>query len=571
MLDGCLYLYKISENDTMSNEDAIGMVNVQIKGREVENFIEENFQYRIDISDLQFYLLHPVIYIVCQEKKGTKEKQLYYKAIAPEDAKRIIRSHKEQKSALVLLQKMPEKREDFEQIVVLFHKNCQLQSSFAQQNPFTIADATRAGFKNFTFVAPSNLETEMQLMKYLSEHPVYLYAKGKNEFDAAIPINDAFGKMIFSRQHNDSVCIDGKEYYKEYTTKIKNGRRLICIGRCITLDTPIDEQDGPARFYYKNHERLLDESIEEAEVLLALYTKKKITISNTTIDLYLPQNDYIKEIQERLPQWIKIQALFKLMHIEKPLDLSLLTVDDEQKLSILISLVYDKQTCQIPDEAVIPYIWNIQGVNILLRCSKDDDGNVSVTDFFNPDVVNNIYFKESEPLQISPYSYLSAHNLWDKVDNIDYDKILMYSQRVMTKIDHERLQILNFDIFSIIGVAHKLRDADPIKSKKLFDVVSNMMDWAMTISTDVFKDVFRVNKLLMIKLRGPLDLDQIKYLQNLVLSPKVGPYCKINAYALLDDKKNFIKNYYLQSLDDQKSIMEHPIGRIVEQNGWKIK
>ena len=64
-------------------ENMLGRVPIQVKGTEVERFKTKKWKFKLEKSDLQAYLHEPTFFIVCQIKKNSKERKLFYRELLP--------------------------------------------------------------------------------------------------------------------------------------------------------------------------------------------------------------------------------------------------------------------------------------------------------------------------------------------------------------------------------------------------------------------------------------------------------------------------------------------------------
>lgn len=76
--DGHLYLYDV---DGKNKKNLLGRVPVQVKGTEVKRFETKKWKFKLEKSDLQAYLHEPTFFIVCQIKKNSKERKLFYREL----------------------------------------------------------------------------------------------------------------------------------------------------------------------------------------------------------------------------------------------------------------------------------------------------------------------------------------------------------------------------------------------------------------------------------------------------------------------------------------------------------
>lgn len=178
--DGHLYLYSDPVKDKIH---LIGRIPVQVKGTEVSRFVLKKYKFTIEMDDLKAYLNEPTVFVVCQEKKDSKERELFYRCLLPETVKNIIKGKEKQKTVNVLMHRIPENLIDFEDLMQVFYGDRKKQLSFTDKKPFTIDDVQKRGINEFSFFAPTHSIDRMELMKYLSTHPSYIYAKVDKELD----------------------------------------------------------------------------------------------------------------------------------------------------------------------------------------------------------------------------------------------------------------------------------------------------------------------------------------------------------------------------------------------------
>lgn len=75
-----------------------GRVPVQIKGTEVSKFVTKKWKFALEKEDLQAYLNEPTFFIVCQIKKGSKERKLFFRELLPNLVRTLLRDMGNQKS-----------------------------------------------------------------------------------------------------------------------------------------------------------------------------------------------------------------------------------------------------------------------------------------------------------------------------------------------------------------------------------------------------------------------------------------------------------------------------------------
>ena len=116
--DGHLYLYSGGIRD---KNHLLGRVPVQVKGTEVEEFKTKNWKFKIEKDDIKAYLHEPTFFIVCQIKKDSKEKKLFFREMMPEFVNKLLKDMEKQRSKMTLFYPLTEDLTEFEdQLKVCF-------------------------------------------------------------------------------------------------------------------------------------------------------------------------------------------------------------------------------------------------------------------------------------------------------------------------------------------------------------------------------------------------------------------------------------------------------------------
>lgn len=93
--DGHLYLYN---EEGKSKRNLQGRVPIQVKGTEVERFKTKKWKFKLERVDLQAYLHEPTFFIVCQIKKNSKERMLFYRELLPCTVQKLLKDMRKRKA-----------------------------------------------------------------------------------------------------------------------------------------------------------------------------------------------------------------------------------------------------------------------------------------------------------------------------------------------------------------------------------------------------------------------------------------------------------------------------------------
>lgn len=195
--DGHLYLY---DGEGKSKKNLQGRVPIQVKGTEVERFKTKKWKFKLERADLQAYLHEPTFFIVCQIKKNSKERKLFYRELLPCTVQKLLKDMGKKESRQTLFHLLPTDLKEFEDKLLVFMNNSRKMLSFANSDPMTMEDVIKDGIRNFSFVSPVKPSDRIQLMNYLSTHDTYLYANISKKPYIDFPIADGPMRFTFKRQ-----------------------------------------------------------------------------------------------------------------------------------------------------------------------------------------------------------------------------------------------------------------------------------------------------------------------------------------------------------------------------------
>lgn len=140
--DGHLYLYSDGMRD---KEHLLGRVPVQIKGTEVVHFVTKKWKFELEKVDLKAYLHEPTFFIVCQVKKDSKERKLFYRELLPDLVNKLLRDMGQHKFRKTLFHPLTNDLKEFEDQLKIFMGNSKKMVSFADAKPLSIDEAIKKG------------------------------------------------------------------------------------------------------------------------------------------------------------------------------------------------------------------------------------------------------------------------------------------------------------------------------------------------------------------------------------------------------------------------------------------
>jgi hypothetical protein len=563
--DGHLYLY---DGEGKSKEHLQGRVPIQVKGTVVERFKTKKWKFKLERADLQAYLHEPTFFIVCQIKKNSKERKLFYRELLPCTVQKLLKDMGKKESRQTLFHLLPTDLKEFEDKLLVFMNNSRKMLSFANSDPMTMEDVIKDGIRNFSFVSPVKPSDRIQLMNYLSTHDTYLYANISKKPYIDFPIANGPMRFTFKRQEYCDVRIGDRVFYHGFTNEIKDGFMYVTVGGILTMIIPLEEKDRVnASVKIKTDSKYLKESIHEAEFVLALDKHKVLSFGDVDIKLGVNDNNLVEDLHEKLLCWKDLQMVLDKMHVTKPFDLTAITPNQIHLINILIEALVEGKRVKFrkPDNTIL--LFEIANVKLLSWCIVDKNGECAIGDFFDGAIKISYLYQGKERINASIYSYLQNDNLWSKIDNVDYKGLLPSAIKSVDENAH-CLELLNLDVLAMLSAADTLETEDPKKRSTLLEECYKLNDWLL--KNDLEGDrlmVHKCNKMQIIKRQRAFDENEVSEMSQILENDEISNIYKVGFCLLLENKDGF-NNYYNQLTDDEKQMLKkYPIWRYAKDFG----
>lgn len=562
--DGHLYLYADGIRD---KEHLQGRVPIQIKGTEVGRFVTKKWKFKLEKADLKAYLEEPTFFIVCQVKKDSKERMLFFRELLPDLVNKLLRDMGKNATRMTLFHPLTEDLKEFEDQLMVFLSNSKKMISFAHSKLLSMEEALKKGIKDFSFIAPSKYTDRLQLMKYLSTHSSYIYAKISKELDVDMPLSNGPGRFIFQREDDSEVRVGDKVYFKGYHNEIKDGRIIIKIGNVMTINMPMDNTDmKQATVKLTTKAKYLKESINEAEFGVALNDTGVLSVGMLNLQMKVHEKEYVEELRQKLIRWKELDNVLEKLHVTKPFDLTAITDDQGKLIDLLIETVGNGNMVNLPGQETTLLLLEIGNIKLLLWCAVGKDGMCAIGDFFDRSIRIVYKISEDETINVSPYSYLQLDKLWEKVDNIDFDNIISSAEEAARQ--HEYCYMMsNYDVLAMITAADALEKTDVERSNKLLEEALKLDEWLIGKEPkDEMRPLHIINKMQIMKRQRELTADERQTLEDMLNDEFAGDMVKAGVYLLLDRQEEFQQLFETMQEDEKKSVKEFPIWRFVRES-----
>lgn len=554
--DGHLYLYK---DRIFDNAHLVDRVSVQVKGHEVDAIKEKDFKYRMEKCELDAFLNDPVVYIVCQIQRGSKGRKLFYRCMLPEYIKHIRRGKESQGSFSVPMKPMPERCEDFETILQSFTIDRRRQMQFAHSQSMTMEDAKKRGILQFSLSTPFKPMSQMRALQYISSQPTFLYANLDSKYDVTIPIEGGEFNLVFQKKDDVEVKVGDRVFYHSISSVIKEGIIQINVANAITI-TIRDEDDisnTSIQLHCKSDE--LKERIKEGELLLAIHKEHNLVIGDYSFEAYIENIGDVDYLERQLAYWKEVDELMTRLHVRKSFLISKVTKEQDKVLKALVRAILHNEAVNVtPVETGIRVI-TIADIRLLVWCSSNQkSGRTVIGDFFDQRVELG-YPRGNEIINASLFSYLRTGYLWNRIDNIPYERQIESYIKLPTKRSYV-CEVANGDVLAMIMSADKIEKKDKTRYEELLKYAYELCEWLENEDEET-KSIHYLNKLQIDKRRRDLNDEENKWLRSLLDDSSKDNSIKLGAAALLGDKEEFERYKSQMPKKDFKYMRSQPIAK----------
>lgn len=550
---------KLFANPKKSKDSFIGSIPVQLKGKEVAKFKPNKFRYNISVVDLKAYLNEPTIYIVCQEKNNGKDTLLFYRNLLPVTIKNLLKGKDKQNTVSVAMKPFPDSLGDFENIAKVFWADAKKQVSFADKKPITFEDMKKRKIKNFSFVAPSRKMSPVDVMGYLSSHNSFLYAQIDKEFNIEVPISNEIESISFHNVVKRDVAVGGKVFFTEYKNDVKDGRLIISIGDVLTFSFLLNSDNPDCRATFRSCSKTLDDSIKDAEFILALDKEECLSFGDFPLHLKVNEQDLVKDLKERIEGWKKLKSVLAMLHVNRPLDLSTIKEGQERMIDVILHVFCTGESVSIGHKENNLVLVEIGDLKILLWEAVDEKGNSRFGDFFDGQISIRYKFKDNKKYPASPFSYLQNEDLWQRCDNVPFDALISSYEQLIDKNPHI-FEMANLDLLYMLETYDKLSEEKSLRKKDLLAYSEKLSCWMMDKdNSERLKEMYFVNYCQVLKRENKLGEDELAKLRDLLSNEKSEPLMKVGVSLLLEDKDNFEKWLSKCTKEDAANLKRFPI------------
>lgn len=550
---------KLFANPKKSKDSFIGSIPVQLKGKEVAKFKPNKFRYNISVVDLKAYLNEPTIYIVCQEKNNGKDTLLFYRNLLPVTIKNLLKGKDKQNTVSVAMKPFPDFLGDFENIAKVFWADAKKQVSFADKKPITFEDMKKRKINKFSFTIPSTGMNTVEVLGYLSSHNSCMYAQISKEWDIEMPVSEEIASISFKNSVNKEVVVGGKVFFPGYDNEIKNGCLVISIGGMLFFSVSLNAEKPECKASFNSTFKLLDDSIRDAEFVLALNKEGCIKIGDVSLHFTIDDQSLIKKIAEWYEGWTNLKKVLDRLHITKKLDLSAITNEQNTNLDVILYAFDIGKAVKMGHKKSQLKLIDIGNLNVLLWESVDNNGNSYFGDFFDGQVLVQYESQDKKKYPISPFSCLQNDDLWSRCDNIPFDRQIESYEKLIDQNPHI-YEMANFDLLYMLENYDKLDEDDSLRKNELLKYAELLSVWLLEKEkSESMRTMHFLNYCQVLKRAGQMKEKELSMLNSILLDDKIQPIIKVGIALVIGNKMEFDKWCSLSKKEELDNVKQFPI------------
>ena len=434
--DGNIYIYN---KNPKTNDTFEGKIDVQIKGRKVDYFKDNNiYQFKTETlrgyqKEIKGTLLLVVDFISIDNYK------VYYCNLLPVDLYQILKELRdEQKTVSLKLKEINENTAlNFKNVCINFYKN-----SIRQANKKIIEESE---FNNIEEIKFEVFAKQSEYEEYLETADVYTYAKLRDTHEEVATVKGQWKKYSTIKSN---ISINGKKFYSEYTVVGKNTNEVIVGPITINLHD---------RIIHIKLEGTPKKRIKDLEFIINILKEKYIMFDNRKFNLPFTNKELIKKnipiYGKQLDYFKKVVKVYNFFKTEFDIDYDKLNEKDLKNLHHLINLYDGIFTSEMKE--LQKYYININKYKFVFVLSFN--GN-KLYNFYSQEMVDNTLCviesngkktKTSIYSNLLPEEYLNVSNFNEKIIEKSFKKL---------ELNDEVFDSINFLLLSFLSAYDQSND-----------------------------------------------------------------------------------------------------------------
>jgi hypothetical protein len=543
--DGSVHVYASA---LKSNENEIGRVPTQVKGKAVNKFsTHEHFD--VPVCELKNYLHEGgVIFFVVELLKTTEEKKIFYISLLPYDLIKLIESAGQRISKRIELNPFPQDNSEKEAIFANFLCARNMQRSLnSLERIIPVEEFIEKGY-------PMNLSTsfikskpEKDLLDCFIENGVYVYFN--TPVGVTLPVDHITNVEMVAVTVQENISCQGRTFYSNFRkTRNKNGYE-ITIGNSFHFLTGNDKKTTSIKIKLAG---TLKQRILDCEFVTAVFQNNGFYIGEESIHI-----DPTKFDKNAFESWQSCLAYLKsvknaldYLGVIPDLDCDKATDEDNRKIRNYLLPAAEGRPIKVEsfNEKCKPAILTICNLNILIMAIRQSDGRYILNNFFAENGAFVLKAGDSPMIPSSCYVTLDKND-FIILSNLDYDH--MAKNMKMDSPHHLYCEKVNVVVLKLLAAY------DETSRPEILHTALELTEWLCLNNANEI--VYKLNLLQSIKRKRELNADERHWLLSLVAEQGVNDVIKMGAFILLEEYSEAEIYYSGLAQETKEEYNEYPI------------
>lgn len=559
--DGEVFIYK---NRSRANEDLIGKVSIQLKGKLIseKELLKEETLYSVKIVDLLKYKITggTIFFVVMIDRKNISEKVIYYETLTPQKINNYVKGKEYQKTCTIKLKKLLGGKYKLQTIFYNFSKYKPLSGI----KPISLDELSKRKdideiTSTFTEFLPEN--EKVSPVDVFLNNETYWTAK-LSSYPTPIPIALPGGSVVSFISKKDVIIAN--EIYVDYVSIIKKKKSTVFKFGDSTTFTILEKKE-PFEITYTASD-FLKHRIKDLTFLISFLETGEIHFVEEG-KLYLgppdPNDSFnIDNAKNELEAYKRLDQFWESLNVNE--DFNIGDIDSNsslEELNVLIRSMNGKKTVHLNDinnEHKFFLIRKPISNFLLLLLIEIVDESKSLCNVYNYfDNPGRIAIERNDSIYYTPkYSALQPSD-YIELNNINYSGIL-HSFKEIIHLERKNFEAANYCLLDLL-LAY---DMNKKHRATILETAKDIAGWLLEESADVLPDEIKtINYLQTIKRERELNVEENTTLYN-ILETSDNSWYKLGANILLENFRVAQIQFDKLSDEEQEEFKKYPINNL---------
>ena len=547
--DGFIYAYS---DKSKSNDNMIGRAPVQVKGKLLKRLSKNGRTYPVDRNNMISYRNDGGIIYFVVELSNDGSKKIFYASLTPYLLNNYLNLPCSGSNINIRLKSLPEKNNDFENLVTNFIKDCKKQAVLNTTGKnWTVPEIIK-------LLGPDNIKMNCNFtargydvhdpFSILMHNELYLYMENE-ESGLRFPIQYLSNIESMCTEVEANVYANGKLYYDKISIeKSKDGSDSVKVGP--SLKIIFSEEKATFKYDLKG---TLDEQIHSIEFLMDMlvdegiyFDEDKFSMSPTKKELKKFSN---QGMEEKLKKFYEIKDFLEQMGVKDSFDVEKATEKQLCDLEIFIkSVLHDEEIFFNETDLPLLGMFEVGNLHLMLLLRQQDNGSYKIKDYFRTEMHCKL---DAEGRNDTSQFCIMRASDYEKASNIGISLIEKSFKEHYNKAHYERTNLCLLEM---------IKAYDNTRRTELITLAQNLCEWL--IQSDEPSPIYTLNLFQCVLRTRELRDEEIKDLSNLTQDENT--QIRLGANILLGNHRMARVEYNSLSDEDREAFQQYPIFKFYE-------